>query len=201
MPLATVVDRRISLEMNLNAALAKSLLMAASIGMVVPVLAETTVVKTAPGTTTPPQKPGPAKSAPTKPVASKPEASKSAAGKAAKGQPAPANQEPAEVVLPGVVQPRASGGFLTVEIESGKFKISFFDKDKKPVSADVARGLARWDSNRNIQQERTVLNLGEDGKALRGVEFVSPPYTFKLFLTLLDDDGNAVESYVVSMSP
>ena len=203
--------------MNLNAALAKSLLMAASIGMVVPVLADTTVVKTStdsttppPATTVPPQ-PTPTAPATTKPVTVKPAASKTTAVKPVTTKPAPAGsaaasaaakkKNAAEIELPGIVQPRANGGFLTVEVEGGKYKISFFDKDKKEMPADIARATARWDTNKKIHQDRTVLNLSEDGKTLRGIEFVSPPYTFKLFLTLLDSEGKAVENYVIQMHP
>ena len=172
--------------MKLNAALTKSLLMAASIGMVVPLCAQTAETAPTPSPAKPPAKTPPAKSAkPAKPPVA----------------PAPKEETPGEIILPGIVQPRASGGFLTVEVVDGKFKISFYDAKKKAMPADVARAAARWKSNRKSGDEHTILNPGGDGKALIGAAFVAPPYTFRVFLTLLSEDGTAVESYVVNMNP
>lgn len=194
--------------MKLNAALAKSLLMAASIGMVVPVLADTTVVKST-DATTPPAKPGAPKPAAktlapktgSAPAAVNTKAGADAAKKTAATPAATVKKDEPEPELKGMVTPRTVGGFFTLQIEAGKFKLSFYDKDKKPVTTKISRVAARWDSKKKISADHTVLNPSDDGKEFRGIGFVSPPYTFKLFLTFLDEEGKAVENYVVDMSP
>ena len=170
--------------MKLNATVAKSWFMAASIGIVLPVYAQTTTGKTPAADAKPPAK------APAKP------------GKPAKPQPAPAPavETPEEIQLPGVVQPRPSGGFISVEVVDGKFKVSFYDAKKKQVLLDVARAAARWKTNKKLGEDHTVLSPGGDGKTLIGVGFVRPPFTFKLFLTLLKEDGTAAESYIIDMN-
>lgn len=172
--------------MKLNTALAKSLLMAASLGAVGPLFAQST------GTV-------PASSA-------EKSATKAAPGKAAPGgkpQPAPAPKEetPAEIVLPGVVKPRPSGGFLSVQVVDGKLQISFYDAKKRQVPADVPRAAARWRSNRKVSEERSVLNPSSDGKTLTSIGFVRPPFVFKVYLTLLSEEGTAVESHVIDLNP
>ena len=153
--------------MKLNAALAKSLLMAASVGMVTPIVAQTNTGKT----------PAPSKTAPP-----------------------PAKEEPAEEAepqIPGTVIPRKTEGFLGLTLVNGNFRLDFFDAKKKPITADVARATARWNSPTRSEDDRCVLNPVEDGKALLGNRFVRPPYAFKLYLTLLSDEGTAVETHVI----
>lgn len=144
--------------MKLNAALAKSLLMAASIGMVVPLVAQT----------------------------SKP------------AKPAPAPTE-APAKIEGLEFPRPKGGFLGLTVEGPRLVLKFYDADKKPAAVDVARAAAHWDPVNKISQVRTVLNPGSDGKALVSPYVVQPPLVFKVYLTLLDADGNAVESIVADL--
>src|SRR5882757_10913630 len=141
--------------MKINAALAKSLLLVVSAGMVVPILAK------------PPAKPGPA-------PAKQEDTAK------------PEGDEP-ELTIPGVSVPRANGGFIGITIDDSGFKLSFYDKKKKPVDCDVARATARWKPNYKIGEERRVLNPSGDGKTLTSTP-VRPPYQFKLYLTLLSED-------------
>ncbi len=156
--------------MKINAALAKSLLLAASVGMVVPLLAA------------PPTKP-----APTKPVPAKPAPAKQ--GEIAK----PEGEKP-EATIPGVSAPRAKGGFIGVEVGDSGFKLSFYDKDKKPVDCDVARASVRWNPSYKHGEEHRVLNPSGDGKTLVSTT-VRPPYNFLFFLTLIGENGDAVESF------
>lgn len=111
---------------------------------------------------------------------------------------APAKQEEiakeAEPVIPGVVAERKNGGFIGVEIADGGFKLSFYDAKKKQIPCDVARATARWNPINKKGDERRVLNPSGDGKTLTCVR-VQPPYNFKLFITLLSEDGEAVESF------
>ncbi|WP_138223225.1 hypothetical protein [Nibricoccus aquaticus] len=156
--------------MKFNAGLAKSLLMAASIGMVVPLVAQTAPKKTAPK------------------------------GGAAKPAPAPeaAAEEEAEIVLPGSVIARSGGGFLSLTVEGIHFKLSFYDAKKKPVDADAIRAIARWDPVNKAGEERSILNPADEGKALRGNVAVRPPYVFKVYLTLIGPDDVVLESHVVN---
>jgi hypothetical protein len=153
--------------MKLNAALAKSLLMAASIGVVVPLVAQTSPKKDAPKS-----KPAPAPA------------------------PAPEAAEEAEPQLPGTVITRPGGGFLSLTVEGMHFKLSFYDEKKKPVDADAVRALARWDPPRG-DQERSVLNPSGDGKSLTGNVKVRPPYVFKVFITVIGADDKVLESHAV----
>lgn len=140
--------------MKLNTALAKSLLMAASVGMVVPLMAQT---------------PAPSE---------------------------PAGEE-AEVQLPGSVIARANGGFLSLTLDGIHFKLSFYDAKKQPVAPDAVRATTRWDPVNKTGQMRSVLNPADDGSSLRGTVPVRPPYVFKVYLTLIGADGEALESHVV----
>lgn len=108
-------------------------------------------------------------------------------------QPAAASSEGA---LPGTVVPRKNGTFLSLSIEGGSFKLSFFDKDKKPMAPDIARATVRWNPSYKVGDERRVLNPDSDGQAMVS-SAVRPPYRFKAYLTLLNEQGEGTESYVV----
>ena len=146
--------------MKLNAALAKSLLMAASIGIVVPLFAQTA-----------PKNPAPSADAPA--------------------------EEEVEPQLPGSVIARSGGGFLSLSLEGGHFKLSFYDAKKKPVPADAVRAVTRWDPVNKTGDVRSILNPTDDGTALKGNVIVRPPYVFKVYLTLIGADDKAIESHVV----
>jgi len=150
--------------MKINAALAKSLLLAASTGMVMPILAK------------PPAKQAPAKQEET----AKPE-----------------GEEP-EPTIEGVSAPRANGGFIGVTVNEAGFKVSFYDKKKKPVDCDVARAAVRWNPGYKIGEERRVLNPSGDGKSLTSSS-VRAPYNFRFYLTLLNENGESVESFVLNL--
>jgi hypothetical protein len=159
------------LRMKLNAALAKTLLMAASIGMVVPVLAQN-----APSAPAQKAKPGSKPSTPAKPV-----------------------EEKKEPAVEGIEIARSKGGFLGLALEDGRWVLRFYDDKKEQIAPDVARANARWNPPNRVNDERTVLNPTGDGKTLKAPLFVQGPRVFPLFLTLLAEDGSAVESYRVSV--
>ncbi len=145
-------------------------------GMVVPIFAQTK-----------PKEKAPAKS-PTAP-----------AKKAEKTEPKkeePAAEE-AEPVIPGTTIARADGTFLGLSLEGGNFKLSFYDEKKKPVSANVVRATARWNPVNKTGELRVVLNPTGDGLALTGPQQVRPPFVFKVYLTLINEAGEAVESHAV----
>lgn len=139
---------------------------------------------------TAPALPAPAKNAaPEKP---KP-AAKAAEKQAKKDEPLPK--------IPGTEIARPDGTFLGLELAGGNFRLSFYDKKKKPVEPNVTRANARWPNRRSgtPSEYRTVLN--PNGKSLVGSKPVLPPYGFNVYLNLLRGDGEnaeVVESYVVS---
>lgn len=109
-------------------------------------------------------------------------------------------KKPAEVMgtIKGITIPRANGTYLGLEVVSNNFVLTFYDKKKKPMAMDVTRATARWPNLRGPGDNRTVLN--GSGTKLTGAKPVVPPYTFNVYLTLLQgegDDAKAVENYVV----
>jgi hypothetical protein len=121
---------------------------------------------------------------PAKPDAKKPEAKK--------------KEEPMGKV-DGIVLTRPSGLNLGLTLVDGKFKLTFYDKKKKPTQVDVTRALARWSNVHGPGDNRTVMNP-DGAHSLIGAQFVRPPYAFKLYITLLKGEGDAaesVETYVV----
>jgi len=110
---------------------------------------------------------------------------------------APTKQEDKEGKIIGVEIARANGGFLGLSIDGGGFKLAFYDAKKKPVAIDVASGVARWQLVSQRGSELAPLSPGGDGKALVSTKFVQPPRTFKVFLSLFNAAGDAVENYTV----
>lgn len=110
-------------------------------------------------------------------------------------------KEEAMGIIPGTTIARPNGTFLGLVVVDGNFKLTFYDKKKKPMGIDVTRALARWPNPRAPGDNRTVLN--GSGTALVGQEPVIPPYTFNVYLTLLQGEGDeakAEESYVVQLA-
>ncbi|MBC8040686.1 MAG: hypothetical protein H7Y06_09100 [Opitutaceae bacterium] len=147
--------------MKLNTAVAKSLLMAASIGMIVPLAAQTTP----------------------KPKTTKP-------------APAP-TEEPAKIE--GLEITRANGTFLGLTVEGPRLVLKFYDKDKKPAPIDIARAAARWEPLNKPGDERSMMNPNEANTALTSTPVVKPPLVFKVYITLLDAEGKAVESIIADL--
>jgi hypothetical protein len=103
-------------------------------------------------------------------------------------------------VIEGMTLNRPNGHFLGLTLQDGKYKLTFYDKKKKPEKVDVARATARWPNIHGPGDHRTVLNPAGDGTYLMGAQFVRGPHNFKLFLTLLREEGDqakGVETYTV----
>ncbi|PTX91800.1 hypothetical protein [Opitutus sp. ER46] len=100
---------------------------------------------------------------------------------------------------PGVEIPRGEKGFLRIAIQDGKFRLSFYDKFREPIMADVLSAALRWPVKYQPNDERALLTPTEAGMALGSEKIVRPPYAFKLFITLnKDPDANQTpESYVI----
>jgi hypothetical protein len=147
-------------------------------------------------TTVPATKPGDPKApAPATPASKAPAA-------ATKGASAKKEEKKQEELpkIPGTVINRPNGTFLGLEVVGGNFKLTFYDKKHKEMPVDVTRANARWPNTHSgtPSEFRTVLN--GTGTALVGARTVQPPYSFNVFLTLLQGEGNeakAVETYTV----
>ncbi|RXK55078.1 hypothetical protein ESB00_04030 [Oleiharenicola lentus] len=130
-----------------------------------------------------------------KPPTPKPPAVKPTPGKAAPGA-----KEEEMGVIEGTTIARANGHFLGLKLDGGKYKLTFYDKKKKPEKVDVTRATARWPNMHGPGDNRTILNVAGDGTFLMGAQFVRGPHSFKLFITLLRGEGDqatAVENYTV----
>lgn len=139
-----------------------------------------------------PAQPGPA--APAAPAGPKAPAAKQETKKADPKKAAPKE----EAKIEGLVISRPDGTFLGLTLQDGKFKLSFHDKEKKRKKADVARAVARWPNVHGPGQNRTVLNPAGDGTFLLGAQFVRPPHSFRLILTLIPGgEGEEGETYSV----
>lgn len=127
----------------------------------------------------------------------KPAAPGKSAPAAKKGE---AKEEEKMGTIEGMTLNRSNGHFLGLTLQDGKYKLTFYDKMKKPEKVDVTRATARWPNMHGPGDNRTVLNPAGDGTFLMGAQFVRGPHSFKLFLTLLRGEGDtsvAVESYTV----
>jgi hypothetical protein len=104
--------------------------------------------------------------------------------------------------IPGVTIARANGGFLGLEIDSNSnFKLSFYNKDKAPVVADLSLATIRWHSSNTKKIEFVALNPGGDGKCLASPRVIHRPWTFQLTILLFAAGNNEpAESYTVDYS-
>ncbi len=95
---------------------------------------------------------------------------------------------------------RGESGFMGVEIKDGRFVIHFYDKEKKPMTPDVARIALRWDPKYKLGMERVVLGPGPEN-TMTSERFIRPPYNFKLFIVLVkggaDEADAAGETYTI----
>jgi hypothetical protein len=107
-----------------------------------------------------------------------------------------------EPKIDGYVISRTNGTFLGLTLVEGKFRLSFYDKKKKPMALDVDRALVRWPNVHGSGDSRAILNP-VDASSLQGNQFVRGPYVFRVTLTLLKDAADkdtAAETYVFQYS-
>jgi hypothetical protein len=113
-----------------------------------------------------------------------------------------ATKKPAATVkhtIPGLALARDKGGFLGLEIDNNNnFKLSFYDKDKAPVVADVTSATISWFFHDNGKEKFIyALSPGADGKSLTSPRAVVPPLPRRAVLFLFSDatSGNPAEAY------
>jgi hypothetical protein len=104
--------------------------------------------------------------------------------------------------IPGVTIARGNGSFLGLQIDgNSNFKLSFYDKDKAPVAADLALATIRWHSSNTKKIEFVALSPGGDGKCLTSPRVIHRPWTFQLTILLFAAGKNApAETYMVDYS-
>ena len=99
-------------------------------------------------------------------------------------------EDKAEAEIPGMTIERSvPGKLLGLQVLGGNFKLSFYDKDKQPVQADMKQAVMRWRVNYQKAEERALLDVGGDGTFLTSAFVVRPPYNFRLFIVLLTGDS------------
>jgi len=105
--------------------------------------------------------------------------------------------------IPGIVIERKSTqGYLGLELVDFKYKLTFYGEDKKPLKADFPRALFRWSKVNGSGSERYMLSAGSKHSVLTSPRNVHPPYNFRLFIVLLDDEQETEsETYVVWFRP
>ncbi len=150
----------------------------------------------------PATKANPAKNAGAKGESAPSSKSTTAKGAAKKNGATKKKEPPREVE--GFSVSRGDRGFLGIKIQDNTFRVSFYDKDKKPIPADVASIALRWPVPYQPNPERTVLTPVGDGKVMSSEKTVRPPFHFKLFITLLKGstpgETSTDESYVVDFA-
>lgn len=119
--------------------------------------------------------------------------------KAAPGGTVPKKEEPK---IEGQEISRGELGFLGVQVAEGKFKLNFYDKQKKPIKPDVVRAALRWDPKYKVGMERLTLSTAGESW-LTSERVIRPPYNFKLFIVLVKDTaagGDPVgETYTIDL--
>lgn len=118
-------------------------------------------------------------------------------GAPAGAAPGAKKEEPGEGRIVGTPIARPGGKWLGLSIEGGGFRLGFYDAKRKPVAVDAARATARWNPSQRSGQMTTVLLPAAGGKALSSGKFVPPPRVFKVFLSLINEQGEVLESHVV----
>jgi hypothetical protein len=114
------------------------------------------------------------------------------------GAPAPTPDDDKMGTIAGTAIQRSVGdGWLGLELKDSTFVLTFYNAKKKPVAADKSGAAMRWPVHYQPNDERTELLPTGDPAVLASDYTVRPPYSFKLHITLLGGDPNAVESYVI----
>jgi hypothetical protein len=111
-------------------------------------------------------------------------------------------KEEAPLSIEGTVVGRGDAGFFAITIADRRFVIKFYDAERKLIAPNVAAAALRWDVRYQPTPERAFLKLNADGTALTSEKVIRPPYSFKLFVTLLpsEDAAGGGETYPVDFS-
>lgn len=111
-------------------------------------------------------------------------------------------KEEVPLSIEGTVVGRGDAGFIALAISDNRFVMKFYDAERKEIAPDMAAAALRWNVRYQPTPERAFLRPNADGTALTSEKVIRPPYSFKLFITLLPLEGSnaAEESYSVDFS-
>jgi hypothetical protein len=103
-------------------------------------------------------------------------------------------QEPVyELPKTGVNRERPQGGWINVGPQGTRLVVKFFDKEKKPMAPDVARGLVRVKYSSKSPEQAVLTQAGD---TLATPATIRPPHNYLVILSLFVGDGSeASESY------
>lgn len=107
------------------------------------------------------------------------------------------------LTIPGLTIPRASGGFLGLQIDdNSNFKLSFYDAHKKPTAPDMASATLHWTPLGKKEIIFVSLTPASDGVSLTSERFIQKPWSFKLYISLFaqSTSSTAAENYIVDFS-
>lgn len=107
--------------------------------------------------------------------------------------------------IDGVEIQRGEAGFLGLQIVDANFRLSFYDKKKKPIPVDVTQAVLRWQPTYQKAEERVLLERSGDGKFLTSSRVIRPPHSFKLSIVLFkspapDAEAVATENFVIDFA-
>ena len=112
--------------------------------------------------------------------------------------PKPTAPAEADGTITGTVIPRPNGNFLGLEIIDNNFRLSTYNKHKKPEKGDFTQAVLHWSVHYQPNEERTLLTPSDDGLFLTSEKPIRAPHSFKLFIALfVAGKEDPVESYVI----
>lgn len=90
---------------------------------------------------------------------------------------------------------------MSLTLDHGNFRLTFYDAKKQAVPAEASKAAARWNPKAKFGEDRTVLLPVEDNAALKGSRFVKPPFPILVYVTLLNEQGVDTENFVFNFRP
>ena len=113
----------------------------------------------------------------------------------------PAAPAEADGTIDGTTIPRGNGEFIGLQVvggTGGTFKLSTYNKKKKPENCPFTQAVLRWPVHYQPNDERTLLLPSSDPTALTSEKPVRAPLAFKLYISLfVAGKEDPVESYVI----
>ena len=119
---------------------------------------------------------------------------------AASASAAPAADDDKEGTITGTPIKRDKAGWLGIEIKDNTFVLTFYNDKKKKTAADKTSAVLRWPVHYQPNPERTELTPTSDPAVFSSPYPVKAPHSFNLHITLLSDNKDDVESYVIDFS-
>jgi hypothetical protein len=93
------------------------------------------------------------------------------------------------------------GGWIGIELQDNRFKVTFYNAKKKPFPADATSIAMRWSVHYQPNDERTLLLPSGDPAVLTSPYNVRAPHSFPLHIVLLfDGKPDASEAYNLAYS-